>query len=290
MKFNVKDLNRMITSTSYLSCSSNNNQNQYSMLMMPVGSDFPYFTPVVTSRDSFYVFTGENQPQQIYVRYFENKASLAPPPHSNYNAELFSYIADSTFTSALNRNAVFNFTKSGLYHFQFDTLKKSGFTVYKFNEDFPKVAYAEDMVYPLRYLTTSKEFNDILNAESKGAAIEKFWVEKAGDKDKARKLISTFYNRMEFANISFTSYTEGWRTDRGMIYMILGKPVRIETSDKKEVWTYSNIEGVGSLNFEFQKMFNPFTENDYILIRSQLYELPWYSAVNTWRQGRVFGD
>ncbi|MEO8146365.1 MAG: GWxTD domain-containing protein [Bacteroidia bacterium] len=290
LKFMVMDLNRGNNATRFLSCNNNDNQNQFSMMAVPLGSEFPSFENHITSVDTFHVFTKSDQPDKVFVRYFAAKQTLAAPPHSNSATLHFSYTGDSTYTALLNKETVFNFTKNGIYHFQFDTLKKSGYTLLKFNDDFPKVARAEEMTPPLRYLTTIKEYNNIINAKSTAEAIEGFWVERAGNKDRARKLISAYYGRMEEANRNFTSYTEGWRTDRGMIYMILGRPVKVQKTDKKEVWTYSNIAGTGALNFEFTKMFNPFTENDFILIRSQLYELPWYTAVNTWREGNAFGN
>jgi hypothetical protein len=34
-------------------------------------------------------------------------------------------------------------------------------------------------------------------------------------------------------------------------------------------------------------MNNPFSENDYMLQRNADFELPWYQAVNQWRQGQI---
>jgi hypothetical protein len=53
-----------------------------------------------------------------------------------------------------------------------------------------------------------------------------------------------YYRRIEFANTNFTSYIEGWRTDRGMVYITLGPPNDIERhpfeSESKpyEIWSY----------------------------------------------------
>jgi GWxTD domain len=42
--------------------------------------------------------------------------------------------------------------------------------------------------------------------------------------------------------------------------------------------------------FIFRKMNNPFSNNDYALIRQPIYENVWYLAVDHWRQGRIVND
>jgi hypothetical protein len=37
-----------------------------------------------------------------------------------------------------------------------------------------------------------------------------------------------YYRRVAFANRSFTTFRDGWKTDRGMVYIILGPPDEIE--------------------------------------------------------------
>ncbi len=45
-----------------------------------------------------------------------------------------------------------------------------------------------------------------------------------------------------------------------------------------------------SLSFSFEKVENPFTNNDYALSRNQLYQSSWYKAVESWRNGRVYSN
>ena len=35
-------------------------------------------------------------------------------------------------------------------------------------------------------------------------------------------------------------------------------------------------------------MENPFSENDYVLKRNYAYKSPWYVAVESWRNGKVY--
>jgi hypothetical protein len=93
---------------------------------------------------------------------------------------------------------------------------------------------------------------------------------------------------VEQANRKFTSYTEGWKTDRGMIWIIFGEPAVIETKENYISWLYKDRSNNFSLRYNFIKINNPFTDNDYWLERNISYKLVWYDAIETWRQGRVY--
>jgi hypothetical protein len=61
-------------------------------------------------------------------------------------------------------------------------------------------------------------------------------------------------------------------------------------SSVSESWTYGSPSNALSLNFLFTKVNNPFSDNDFTLNRSPIYEGFWYRAVDVWRQGRVYND
>ena len=55
-----------------------------------------------------------------------------------------------------------------------------------------------------------------------------------------------------------------------------------------EVWNYGDENNLNSLKFVFQKKMNPFSSNDFILKRNYSYKNPWYRAVESWRNGKVY--
>jgi GWxTD domain-containing protein len=61
------------------------------------------------------------------------------------------------------------------------------------------------------------------------------------------ELMEEYYSRVEYANKNFGHYQEGWRTDRGMVYIVFGPPSNIERhpfdidSKPYEIWTYYNL-------------------------------------------------
>ena len=77
-----------------------------------------------------------------------------------------------------------------------------------------------------------------MNAEDKKLALDKFWLAKAGSEERGKELIRKYYNRVQDANNYFSSYTEGWRTDRGMISIIFGKPNVVTRTRREEIWSY----------------------------------------------------
>jgi hypothetical protein len=92
------------------------------------------------------------------------------------------------------------------------------------------------------------------------------------------------------ANRLFTSYTEGWRTDRGMIFIVFGAPHTLYRNATSETWIYGQPGNPVSLSFTFNMVYNPFTPNDFTLSRSPIYESNWHQAVSIWRQGRAYND
>ena len=67
-----------------------------------------------------------------------------------------------------------------------------------------------------------------------------------------------------------------------MISIIYGAPNVVSKSNDMEVWVYGDESNVNSLSFVFNKMENPFSENDFKLQRSPAYRSSWYKAVDAW--------
>jgi len=134
----------------------------------------------------------------------------------------------------------------------------------------------------LRYLTSNQSFSALEKQADFRNAVETFWLDIANNPDKGRKLIKDFYTRVRYANMFFTSYKEGWRTDRGMIYIVYGKPGVVYKSGHEEIWTYGFDRQHNSVDFKFKYVVNPFTDNDFQLIRIANYKDSWNRAIEKW--------
>ena len=234
-----------------------------------------------------------NATKNILLKFYGNEFPIAKPPFSIEGEEETEPLVFKPKLSkeiefdTLNR-ILYSVEDKGLYHFQASENGNSGTTIFNFQEHFPKVKSPENMIGPMRYISTKKEFDALSNAENKKAAVDKFWLEIAGSTDRARTLISEYYNRVESANNYFTSYLEGWKTDRGLIYIIYGSPNVVYKNKNYENWIYGEENNMMSISFVFQKITNPVSDNDYTLSRSPIFKNSWFRAVDSWRSGRIY--
>src|SRR5499427_4467096 len=122
----------------------------------------------------------------------------------------------------------------------------------------------EDVVY----IITPDERNAFLQLETneeREQFIEQFWLRRSSNPDLPdNDFKEEHYRRIAYANEHFASGIPGWRSDRGRIYIIWGKPDEIEshptggTYDRPieegggstttypwETWRYRYMEGIG---------------------------------------------
>lgn len=182
-------------------------------------------------------------------------------------------------------------TKAGAYIYTKDSMSSDLEIIYAMDANlhpqFPEWVTTSEMAGPMRYLCSKEEFDKISKStDGPENAMEKFWIQSAGGREKARNLIRTYYQRVWDANHHFTSYAEGWKTDRGMIYLVFGHPEKIELENNLEIWSYT-LE-TGQLQFAFEPKQHPIWGEIFILKRNEQYRPHWEFQVSQWRQGRIF--
>jgi GWxTD domain-containing protein len=285
----IIDLNKNVTDIFYIPVDRSSRQSRNSFLVTNTKSA-PLFRNYVSLSDSFSVLYRDSSARNFFVSYYKRTFPLAAPPFSFDYYKAFDYHRDSIFTIDVSQTKTFCFLQEGFYHIQQDTSSKDGLTLFCFRSDFPELTTPAQLVESIRYLMSRKEYEEVKNNPNPKAAVDKFWLDLGGNTDRTRHLIRKYYSRVQFANERFTSYHEGWKTDRGMIYIIFGAPHLVYRTSKSELWIYGDVSSSLSLNFTFIKVINPFTGNDFSLSRAPVYESNWYRAVDTWREGRVFND
>jgi GWxTD domain-containing protein len=289
VRLKVLDLNRNNEISTGIIIEKDNDLNRQNFLVKSPSNDAPIFRSYVKLGEELTITYKARIDVTVFVRYYNRDFPLAVPPFSMAEARPFHYQPDSTYTLQLNKGVTkFSASKKGFYHIQLDTTKRDGITLFNFSDAFPDVKKAEDMVLPLRFITSRQEYEEISNSPNKKASVEKFWMDCTGNQDRAKEIIRKYYNRVQDGNTYFTSYVEGWKTDRGMIYLIYGAPNVIYKTANTETWTYGEENNINSLTYTFSKVNNPFTDNDYSLERSANYKQSWYTAVDIWRQGRAY--
>jgi GWxTD domain-containing protein len=138
-----------------------------------------------------------------------------------------------------------------------------------------KKAYKEWIEKDVAYIITDEErkaFMKLQTDEERENFIEQFWARRDPDPDtQENEYREEYYERIAYANEHFASGIPGWKTDRGRIYIMWGKPDEIEshpsggTYDRPyyegggttttypfEIWFYRYLPGVGSgIEIEF---------------------------------------
>ena len=121
----------------------------------------------------------------------------------------------------------------------------------------------EDVTYIISD-TERKAFRNLSNDEERDAFIEAFWQRRNPDPDSPENSFrEEHYRRIAYANEHFSAGMPGWRTDRGHIYIVFGKPDDIEdhpggyyqrtaqegggpiSTYPFQVWHYRHIDGIG---------------------------------------------
>jgi len=152
---------------------------------------------------------------------------------------------------------------------------------------YPDVHSISTLYQCTRYINTN--FKKPTSDSVSRIEFEKFWLD-AGQKSfsKSRELIRVYYNRIRLANEYFTSYKEGWKTDRGMIFSVWGLPDMIDTDLYSEKWVYYNEQEGDDLEFLFNRIIDSPVDNDFRLVRLSSYEFVWNNAVANWNKGNIF--
>jgi GWxTD domain-containing protein len=248
---------------------------------------FPAFDRVFKADEIFSFEYAGRHIDTVYVRYFTNDFPLPRPPVTNLTSPRPDFIPDSIYAYKYNDTVKFMLRYPGMYHIQVDLKQPDGLTLYNFGETYPRVTTTNDMIGPLAYLSSSAEFNELIQQTNKKLAVDNFWLHSAGNVSKARELIRIYYNRVFFANYYFTSFKEGWKTDRGMMFIIYGPPNKLSKVDGTETWTYFRKKGREPLRFTFSRYSTPYSDNDFTLERNFVNSM-WMQAVQDWRKGKVF--
>jgi len=226
---------------------------------------------------------------QVTVDCFFKEFPPAPPPFSLKQPEELKYKPDSVFNVQLTSDN-FNLTMpaSGFYHIRTDKSGQEGLSLYTYDKTFPGVSNTDEMINCTRYIMNREEFEECKKAIDQKEAIDKFWLTIGGSNERARELLKRYYGRVKEANKYYTSYTQGWKTDRGMIFIMFGLPSNIHRTNKSETWIYGIETNPNTMRYIFYKTKNPFTDNDYVMERSQFYKDSWYNAEDVWRNGHVY--
>jgi GWxTD domain-containing protein len=251
-------------------------------------NDAPVFRSYILPDEVVRVMTNRPDARKIYIRYQKDNTPLPPPPFSVQVEPKFLFKTDSIWSYNYSKQQGFIFPYKGFYLIQTDTSQNDGLFIANYGRAFPKVKEAPPMIPPLEYITTSEEFRNLQKGDNKKLTVDNYWLNMTSNVELARQLIRIYYSRLYYANLFFTSYKEGWKTDRGMIYIIFGPPSFITKTNSSEIWEYHDKRKVKIFSINFSKLSTTYSDNHFIMQRNDSYTPYWRNAVDSWHNGKVY--
>ena len=110
----------------------------------------------------------------------------------------------------------------------------------------------DDMIGPLLYVTDGDDWKKLIKAsdEESDSVFQAFWDKRdPSPGSKENELFNEFYRRVDLTNRNFGySRKDGWKTDRGRVFIVFGPPDRVERGTPSrysqgdyEVWYYDEL-------------------------------------------------
>src|SRR5215210_5758622 len=113
-----------------------------------------------------------------------------------------------------------------------------------------KKAYKDWLDKDVTYIITDEErkaFKKLATDDERERFIEEFWRRRDPDPDTdENEFKEEYYERIAYANEHFSSGIPGWKTDRGRIWIMYGKPDERETHPMGGSYERPSYEGGGS--------------------------------------------
>ena len=147
----------------------------------------------------------------------------------------------------------------------------------------------DDFFQKSKYIASDaevKKYEKLITVSGKSKFLTDFW--KARDEDQSDDVnmtLSEYIERIKESNQKYSNIAkEGWKTDRGRIYLLYGEPSEIERHPNEtqtrpyEIWYYNELEG--GVRFIFGDLTG---FNDYTLIhstkRGELQDPQWQRRI-----------
>lgn len=248
----------------------------------------PEFDEYFTKRDTFLIKHYKNDLKKMHVSYFNTDFKPAERPNIEYEENLNLSKDTGWYLEKIEDKFLFSGNKPGIYILRADSSKIKGIMKVLFKDDYPLVSRSYQLTESLYYLLSKEEYSKLINTDNLKLSADNFWLNTTKNKERASEILKIWYTRASYSNYYFTSYKEGWKTDRGMIYMVFGPPDNMKTSDEGEIWTYTNSKEEKTLKFSFIRNHNSFSDNSYILVRNPNYVSDWSKAVKSWKSGVIY--
>ena len=243
-------------------------------------SDEFMYNNVVPVGRPLVLYGGADCSTTVDVEFYGEKKYVSLPPYLSSPVKSYN-VPDSIFRYTFGDTL--RIDKVGFYALG-STPKNEKFGIVSVqNQSYPTITKVSDMLEPMKLICTDKEFAKVDSSANQKKSIDAFWLGLSRNEKNAKEQIRVFYSRVALANMFFSSRVEGWQTDRGMIYVMLGPPTVVNITPTSEEWVYGENNG---MLFTFENISG--LRNDFSLLRSNSYQSVWSQVLTTWRSGKIF--
>jgi GWxTD domain-containing protein len=295
----ILDRLRLLVSQSFIQFNTLSYTNRYNFRVMGHFDKNELFTPVLRLDEYINLVYSRGHVDSLFISYYKPFKEVPDPPSMLLPEKTLDYEPMKMVALPYSDTLPMMFPKEGIYLCSIDRNIKDGFTFLNLGATYPRLTNPAIMIEPLAYLASQDELSELKSAAKPKAALDEFWIKCGGNVDRSRELIRIYYTRVLYSNYYFTSYKEGWRTERGMIYIIYGPPDKVYKTTDGESWGYKKpiVKSKWSgrfaikdsyLYFTFKRRENNFSDNDYYLSRNETLVTFWDKAIASWRKGIVF--
>jgi GWxTD domain-containing protein len=295
----ILDRLRLIVVQAFIPFNTITYTNRYNFKVLSHFDKNELFNPVLKVDEYVNLVYSRQHIDSLYISFFKPFTGVPDPPSMILPQKTLDYPPEKIVALPYSDTLAMMFPKPGIYNCTVGRDIAEGYTFLNMGQTYPAMRTPEVMIEPLAYLASPDEMDSLRYAVKKKLALDAFWIKVGGNVDKARELIRIYYTRALYTNFYFTSYKEGWRTERGMIYIIYGPPDKVYKTIDGENWGYrkpvvkSSWGGNYSVKeeylfFNFKKSESIYSDNDYYLARNETLVTYWDKAVASWRKGIVF--
>jgi GWxTD domain-containing protein len=295
----VLDRLRMMVAQSFVPFNTISPINKYNFVSLGYFNKNQLFSQVLRVDEYISLKYLRGPLDSLYISYFRPFSSVPDPPSMMLPQKSLDYDPERIVALKYSDTLPIMLPRKGVFLCSVDRKMRDGYTLFNFGQSYPNMTTPEEMIEPLVYLAQAFELDQMRTSSRPKLALDDFWVKCGGNIERARELIRIYYTRVVYANIYFTSFTEGWRTERGMIYVIYGPPDKVYKNQEGETWGYRKPVVKSSwggrykvkeeyLFFNFKQRENIFSDNDYYLSRNETLISFWDQAILSWKKGIVF--
>lgn len=214
--------------------------------------------------------------EQLYVTEYVEDFPEAIPPFGEMKALAPTVQPEETFVLRDQKT----FENGNFYVVMKDSLTSEGITFVKTPPYYPEFRKLDELAESMVYILNDAEKKGLQSASNPKQAFDSFWIKTFATKFRARNAIRDYYSWVKQANRLFTDFKEGWKTDRGMLFIVYGVPDEVYRSNSKEEWYYDK-----GASFEFNVISTYFSSRTYALKRKVEYEDQWLSYLAAIRRG-----